>query len=132
MAGQDLNRDLCGGEDGAHPLVGLDGDHVGNSFGEQPREDARPCPDFEDIGRALGNQPVERFVRWTGAEPVVLVRNLSERPAQDGAVLVLAHGRKSSEMVRPVNSGPVPGWWEALNHQLEAVPPPSFAWSLPR
>ena len=68
-----------------------------------------PAPISRTSVASVGKEPVECLGRRAGAEPVVLVRDLSEGPAQDGGVLVLAHARQSSEMAGSVNRrrGPV-------------------------
>ena len=59
----DLDPCVSRGQDGAHAVVGFDGGQVVDPFGEQPREDAGAGPDLEDVGRILGKEPVERFIR---------------------------------------------------------------------
>ncbi len=63
-AGEDLHAGVTGGQYGADALIGFDGRQMSDPLGQEARKDAGTGSDLEDIGRALGNEPVERFIRW--------------------------------------------------------------------
>ena len=56
-----------------------------------------PGPEFESVRGPVGKEPVQRFCRRPGPEPVVLAGHGTEGPAEFGRGLVLAHEAQSSE-----------------------------------
>ena len=64
LARDDVDAPVTVAEQGAHALVGLDGGHVSDTGSEEPREDAGTGSYFEDVDSLVGNEPVQRFIRW--------------------------------------------------------------------
>jgi hypothetical protein len=105
--GQNLHARRLGKEC-PHTIVRLDGRDVEDPLRQQARQDAGAGADFQDFCRSVGEQPIERFGRRPGTEPVVLRGDFTEGIAQDLRGLVLAHEPQSTHPpVRPASGIPI-------------------------
>ncbi|HSR86947.1 MAG TPA: hypothetical protein VLM11_22430 [Streptosporangiaceae bacterium] len=78
-AGEDLGSGGAGGQDGAHPIVGLDGDDVPGPVRERACQQASAGAEIDDDVATHRQQPVQGRGRRARSQPVIVTGDAAER-----------------------------------------------------